>query len=118
MASSPGEVKGWRLAAWLLGFGVFGIHFVSERHRHQRALGVAVRVALAVALGAFGLAVFGPVRTHWGESSQLRLAAFSLIAWPLLTGLPAFLLALLGGRVLDQMHARAQGGAPAAEVGE
>ena len=108
MATSPGAVKGWRLAAWLLSLGVFGMHLASERRRHHRALAVATRVALGVALGALGLAAFGPVRSHWGEPSRLKLIVLSLVAWPLLTGLPAFVVALIGGRLLDYMRARAQ----------
>jgi hypothetical protein len=108
MASSPGAVKGWRVAAWLLSLGVFGVHFASERRRHSRALAVAARVALGVAIGAMALAAFGPLRTHWGEPSRLKLAFLSVVAWPLLTGVPAFLVALIGGRVLDHMRARAE----------
>jgi hypothetical protein len=108
MASSPGAVKGWRLVAWLLSLGVFGVHFARERRHQDRALAVAVRVALAVAIGALGLAAFGPLRTHWGEPSRLKLAVLSLVAWPLLTGVPAFFVALIGGLVLDHLRARAE----------
>jgi xanthine/uracil permease len=111
MASSSGAVKGWRLAAWLLSLGVFCVHFAIERRGDRRALAVAARVALAVAIGALLVAAFGPVRTHWGEPSRLKLAVLSLVAWPLLTGLPAFLVALIGSRVLDYMSARAEGSA-------
>lgn len=111
MTSSPAGVKGWRLAAWLLSLGVVARHFTSERRHGQRALNVAARVALGVALGALLLAAFGPVRTHWGEPSRFEVAALSLVASPLLTGLPAFLVALIGGRVLDHMRARAQASA-------
>lgn len=102
-ASSPAGVRGWRLAAWLLSLGVFCAHFLGERRRHWRVLHVAARVALGVALGALMLAALGPVRTHWGEPSRLQLAAFALVAWPLLTGIPAFLVALVGGLVLDRL---------------
>lgn len=110
-APSPTGVKASRLAAWLLSLGVFGIHFARERRHDQRVVHVAARVATAVALGALGLALLGPVRTHWGEPSRLKLALLSLVAWPILTGSPAFLVALVGGRVLDHIRAHHQASA-------
>ena len=103
MASSPAGVKGWRFAAWLLSLVVFAVHFAIERDRDPRRLNVAARVALAVAIGAFGVAALGPFRMHWGEPARLKLAALSLVAWPLITGIPAFVVALLGGIVLDRL---------------
>lgn len=102
MASSPTGVKTWRLAAWLLSLGIFGTHIAVERRRQLRAVSVATSVALAVALGAFVVAALGPFRAHWGDPSRLRLAMLSLVAWPLLTGIPAFGVALVVGVVLDR----------------
>lgn len=107
-ASSSVTVKGWRVAAWLLSLAVFGIHFAVERGRGERRVSVAVQVALAVAIGALGLAALGPVRTHWGEPARLKLVALSLLLWPILTGTPAFVAALLGGFVLDRAAGRIQ----------
>jgi len=95
IASSPAGVKAWRLAAWLLSLGVFATHIVSERRRQLPPVSVATSVALAVALGAFVVAALGPFRAHLGDPSRLKLALLSLIAWPLLTGIPAFVVALL-----------------------
>jgi hypothetical protein len=61
-------------------------------------------VAFAVALGAAGVAALGPLRAHWDEPTRLRLILLSVVAWPLLTGVPAFLVALFGRVLLD--HAR------------
>ena len=103
MASSPSGVKGWRLVAWLLSLAVFSFHFVVERRRATRGVSLAVAVALGVAIGALGVAALGPVRSHWGDKSRLKLALLSLVAWPLLTGIPAFLVALTGSFVLDRL---------------
>ena len=103
MASSSAGVKGWRLAAWLLSLAVFGVHFAIERDRGGRRVTVAARVALAVAIGGLGVAVFGPIRAHWGEPARLKLAMLSLVAWPLLTGVPAFVVAILGGVACDRL---------------
>src|SRR5690349_15635325 len=52
------HVRTWRVAAWLVSAGVYAAHIVYEcfsiRHAARRA---AVLVAIAVALGAFGLAL-------------------------------------------------------------
>ncbi|MDE3152034.1 MAG: hypothetical protein KGL93_07275 [Gemmatimonadota bacterium] len=101
-ASSPAGVKAWRLAAWLFSLAVFGIHLAIERGRGGRRLSVAIHVACAVALGACALAALGPVRGHWGEPHFLKLTALSLVAWPILTGVPAFAVALVVGVVLDR----------------
>jgi len=108
VASSPPGVKAWRLAAWLLSLAIFGIHLAIERGRHAHRLRVAVQVALAVALGALGVAAFGPVRSHWGEPHLLKLTVLSLVAWPVLTGAPAFAVALVVGFVLDRVATATQ----------
>ena len=101
--SSPAAMKDWRLAGWLLSLIVFTTQFIVERTRHPKRVTVAIDVAFSVALGALVLAAVGPVRTHFGEPSALRLALLSLIAWPVVAGVPAFLVALLGDALLDAM---------------
>src|SRR5438045_1798723 len=95
-AYSPFGVKGWRWVAWLLSLAVFTLHFGLERRWHVQRGRAALDVALGVALGAFVVAVLGPLRAHWAEPSQSRLVVLSVIAWPVLTGVPAFAVALLG----------------------
>jgi hypothetical protein len=102
-ASSPAGVKGWRLAAWLLSLAVFVLHFVIERARRLPASRVALRVALGVGLGAFGVAALGPVRTHWGQPHLMHGAVLSLGLWPIATGVPAFGVALIAGFVIDRL---------------
>lgn len=108
MAPSSAGVKGWRFAAWLLSVVVFAVHFAIERDRDGRRMSVAARVALAVGIGAFGVAALGPLRMHWTEPARLKLVMLSLVAWPVLTGVPAFVVALVGGIVLDRLAARRQ----------
>ncbi|MGH7655914.1 MAG: methyltransferase family protein [Gemmatimonadaceae bacterium] len=105
-ASSPSAVTAWRLAAWLLSLAIFAIHLIVERRRSGRRRSVAIRVALAVALGAIVLAALGPVRKHFGEPHPLNLIMLSLVAWPVITGVPAFVAAFLIGVVLDRGASR------------
>lgn len=108
IASTPASAKTWRLAAWLLSLAIFATHFFVERNRRLRPSSVAARVALAVAIGALGVAVLGPVRAHWSEAGRLRLALLSIVAWPVITGVPAFVVALIGGLALDRLTGRTQ----------
>lgn len=105
-APSAAAVQGWRLTAWLLSLAVFGLHFAIERRGQVPRRSVAGHVALAVAIGALAVAALGPIRTHWGQPHQMRLAALSLLAWPVLTGLPAFAVAWLAGFALDLAASR------------
>jgi hypothetical protein len=49
--------------------------------------------SLAVALGAFALAVAANVHEHFTASSHRGLLIASLVIWPFLVGVPAFLMA-------------------------
>jgi len=95
--------KVWRLAAWLLSLVVFGVHLSIERNRPASRWTVALRVALGVAVGALAVAALGPMRAHWGEPHRAKLAALSLVAWPLVTGVPAFCVALIADYLLERI---------------
>jgi hypothetical protein len=93
----------WRLAAWAVAAVVYTAHICYERlllwTSHPR---LALRVASAAALGAFGLAVAANIHAHQiGSSGQHRLLLMlSLALWPLITGVPAFFVALATSWVL------------------
>lgn len=76
-------------------------HLHAELVRSAAGLGAsALRTSSAVALGTFLLAVYA-VSMSWWDSSQLPASLLSaLVVWPVATGLPAFLAALVVGRVL------------------
>ena len=103
-AGSSAGVTGWRLTAWILSAAVFLWHIVVSRPRHgDSAVHSATRVALAVALGACLLAIAGPVRSHWGEPHPGRLLLLAVVLWPVITGLPAFLVALVAEHLLGRL---------------
>lgn len=104
-ATARGTTR-WRLAAWVLSLAIFVIHLVASRRDRRASVPMgAFNVALAVALAAFVLAALGPVRSHWNDAHLIRVA-LSLVAWPVLTGLPAFVAALLGGHFVKRWSAR------------
>jgi len=86
----------WRLGAWIISAIAFAAHVGYERLRlRNSALTTALHTSLAAALGAFALAVAANVHAQRVTSSHQRLLAFSLVAWPVLTAVPAFVVALI-----------------------
>jgi hypothetical protein len=91
------HVHAWRLAAWAVSAVGYAAHIWYERFRLQNSPGVAaLHVALAVALGAFGLAVGANIHSLSTVSANQhrQLLLLSLGIWPVITALPAFLVAL------------------------
>ena len=72
----------------------------------------ARHVALAVALGAFGLALSATIHSLLVASTgqQRRLVRLALVIWPIITGLPAFLVALAASEVLTRLRSSARSG--------
>jgi hypothetical protein len=90
------HVRPWRLAAWVVCAIGYAAHIAYERFRLQNSPGsAALHVASAVALGAFGLAVGANIHSlSGGATGQHRqLLLLSLGIWPVITALPAFIVA-------------------------
>ena len=84
----------WRLSAWVASAAVYAAHIGYEHYRLDNSpRSTALHAAVAVALGGFGLAVSASLHSR----HPLVLA---LALWPIITGLPAFLVALAVGAVL------------------
>ena len=101
----------WRLAAWMVSAVGYATHIAYERFRLRSTPGSsALHVACAVALGAFGLAVGANIHSlSTGSTAQHRqLLLLSLGIWPVMTALPAFLVALGINVVLARTWGRAQ----------
>ena len=93
-AGSPQLRTLWRLAAWLVSAGAFTAHIWQEHRRLQSSPRItAWRTSLAVALGAFGLAVGATVHAVTASSPH-HFPALMLLVWPLITAVPAFVVAL------------------------
>jgi hypothetical protein len=103
----------WRLAAWLVSLIAFASHVGHERLRVGNSTRqAALHAAAAVALGAFALAAMGPARSHWDATDFRRVAVLSLALWPILTGVPAFLVALVAGSILGRVVVRKKSASP------
>jgi hypothetical protein len=81
----------------------YAAHIAYERFRLQTSSSLAaLHVAVGVALGAFGLAVGANIHSlSAGSTSRQRsLLLLSLGIWPVMTALPAFVVALVANVVL------------------
>ena|SRR6266550_6743277 len=103
-AGSHQMVVAWRLAAWVISAAAFAAHIWYEQVRLLSSpVTTAFHSALAVGLGAFGLAVAASLHA---QSTHQHFPAFALAAWPVATALPAFLVALAAAAVLTRVRRR------------
>jgi hypothetical protein len=99
----------WRLAAWAVSAAVFAAHIGYERYRlGDSPREIAMHAAAAVALGAFLLAAAATVHaaTVASHAPYWRFL-LALALWPIITALPAFLVARVAGAVLARLSRRA-----------
>jgi len=95
----------WRLAAWGTSALVFGAHIGYERRLRTPSARVALHAAVAVALATLALAISAVI--HQLMASPPRpsmLLAFAI--WPILTGVPSFLVAFGVAAVLARKDQR------------
>lgn len=86
----------WRLSAYVISAGVFAAHVAHEHFRlRNTARPTAWHASLAVALGAFGLALAANIHDLGSASGYRPRMLIALVAWPLLTAVPGFIVALV-----------------------
>ena len=86
----------WNRLGFLASAVAFALHISYEHFRLGNSPRItASHASMAVALGAFALAVAANVHGQWVGSSHQRLLAFALVAWPAITAIPAFVVALV-----------------------
>jgi hypothetical protein len=104
-AQSPNHPHAWRIAAWILSGAVYSTHIWYEHSRLRNSLrSTALHVAVAVAIGAFGLAAAGMIRSLSAASAIRPGWLLALVAWPAITAVPAFLGALVAGTLLQRIR--------------
>jgi hypothetical protein len=99
------HVQMWRMAAWVCSAAVYTTHIGFETFTvHSSRRWTALHVALAAACGALLLAVAGMLHAL-GSASGLRATwLLALVIWPAVTAVPAFLVALVVGMVLQRLR--------------
>ncbi|MFL6546867.1 MAG: hypothetical protein ACJ8LM_17015 [Candidatus Udaeobacter sp.] len=93
-APNPSQFA-WRLAAWLICALAFAFHIGLEHFRLGNApRKTALHASASVALGAFALAAAANIHARTAGTGNERLLAAALGIWPIIAGLPAFVVAL------------------------
>ena len=98
-AISSFHVRAWRMAAWIISGAIYVTHIAYERYGlHNSRLATALHASIAVALGAFLLAVGATVHAAMVPAhAPYWQYAVAFVMWPLITAVPAFLVALVLG---------------------
>jgi hypothetical protein len=91
------SIQFWRLAAWLASAGVYFAHLAYEHFRLENSpVTTALHTATAVALGGLLLAVAATTHAMMvTEHAPLSRFLIALVVWPLITGVPAFVVTLV-----------------------
>ena len=90
---------------------MYAAHFWHEHFRRgESPRGTAFHAAVAVAIGAFALAVAGMVHSLSTAAGFRPAWLVALVAWPAFTAFPAFLVALVAGAVLARLRPNAGAG--------
>ena len=94
----------WRLAAWVISAAAFAAHIAYEHIRLRSSPGTtALHASLAAAIGAFALAVAANVHAQAASVHQ-HSHTLALLAWPVVTAVPAFVVALAAATGLALMR--------------
>ena len=94
-------IVAWRIASFVASLIVFATHIGFEHFTlANRPVAVALHAATGVGLGAFGTAVAANIHAIGVADANHRNLAISLVVWPLMTGIPAFMVALIGALAL------------------
>jgi len=93
--SSPTTVVFWRVAAFVVSGIVFVVHVLHEHFRRRNpARRTAWHAAVGAAVGGLGLALAANIHELGLATGFRPKLLIALVAWPVLTGVPAFVAAL------------------------
>ena len=91
----------WRRAAWIVSAVVYAAHIGYEHFRIRSSRhSTTLRVAFGAAIGAFGLAAAAIAHSLLTGTGNLHLLRIALLVWPLITGVPAYVVAFVLTAVL------------------
>ena len=95
-AASPQTQFFWRLSAFIVSAVVLAAHIAHEQLAlRNTARPTAWHASVAAACGGFGLALAANIHDLGSASGYRPRMLIALVAWPLLTGVPAFVVALV-----------------------
>jgi hypothetical protein len=106
-AWSSSQRTAWNVASFVVSLVVFAVHIGYEYFGiGNRPLIVAWHTSLAVALGSFLLAVSANINSLRVANAKHGLLAIALVVWPLMVGIPAFVVALIAAVALKFIRPR------------
>ena len=95
----------WRLGAWLTCALAFAIHIALEHFRFRDSqYRTALHTAVSVSIGAFTLAAAANIHALRTGTGNPRLLALALVIWPIIAGVPAFIVALVVATLLARLR--------------
>lgn len=98
----------WRLSAFVGSAAVLAAHVAHEHFRlASPARTTAWHASVAAGFGGLAIALSANVHEISSAADYRPRMLVALVAWPLLTGVPAFLIARIAAAVLGRRHARA-----------
>jgi hypothetical protein len=102
------DVKLWRLVAWVASAAVYAAHIAYESFALRNpSTSTALHVAVAVAIGGFALAVAAIIHSLMVPPNYSRWRfVLALVLWPIITAVPAFLVALVIAALLGSIFGR------------
>lgn len=111
LAGAAGSVRMllmWRWLAFIVSGMAFAWHVLREASREPSTLrSTASHAALGAGIGGFGIALAANVHELTAGSGYRLTILLALVTWPIVTAVPAFLLALVGATLLGAMRRRA-----------
>ena len=99
------QIRVWRFAAWVISAAVYAAHIGYEHFRKRNSPGsTALHVAMAVGIGAFGIAVSALVHSFFVTPNYPRSRLLlALVLWPVITGVPAFMVAWVATAIMARL---------------
>ena len=95
------HVRAWRFGAWAVSAVVYATQVCYEHFRLRNSVHrSAAHVAFAAALGALGLAAAAVVYRLMNAQATQPAQALGFAVWPIITGIPAYLVAAALAAVL------------------
>jgi hypothetical protein len=108
-AASKQMLTFWRLSAFVISGVVLVAHAAYEHLRlRSTTRGTAWHASVGGAFGGFGLALMANIHDLGSAAGYRPKMLIALAAWPLLTGVPAFLVGLVIGAGLGAKRSRVQ----------
>src|SRR5437763_682331 len=110
-SSAANPVRFWRIATWAVCLGLYFGQIGYECLRlGNPPRATALHAAAGVCIGSFGLAAAAIVHSLVASHGSLRPLIVALLIWPVITGIPAFFVALGASGSLARIRRRPQCG--------